>query len=162
MLAGGVDAASTGPEGESPLKYCLDQERYDMAVHMLNAGADPQVYFDSRESWLAKAVREGREELSLALINAGASLEGKARDGHSLVGWAIANDMTATAKALLKIGADPQQYERYPAGSEFTSKFRQTSFRRALSMIAAFALLCWLLHSRTTKQRRRLSMLGRN
>ncbi len=133
MLSGGVDATATGPNGESPLAYCLAGERIEMAISILDAGADPQVYFDGRESRLAKSVREGREDLALAFLRAGASLgDGKARDGHSLISWSIANDMTETAKALLKAGADPQSYERYPAGEEFRSKFRQTSFRRAL------------------------------
>lgn len=130
ILAAGGDPRQRGPEGEDPLDYCLSRERYAAARELLAGGADPDARFDEKETWLSKAVREGNSELALALVEKGATVQGvKASDGHSLLGWAIANRMTDAAIALIEAGADVDADEQIPAHSGFREKFESTTFR---------------------------------
>jgi len=135
ILQGGGDPAEPGPEGEDPLAYCLSRERYRAAGALLRAGADPNVPFDDDESWLARAVRAGNRDTALLLINGGASVKDEtAADGHTLLGWAIAHQMTDVVEALLRGGADPDFAEPAPARSGFRELFDSTTFRYHLKV----------------------------
>ncbi len=148
ILDGGASPQQAGPDGEDPLAYCLNRERYRAARMLLDAGADPNARYDERESWLAKAVYEGNAPLADALLDFGAKpIAGAlARDGHTLLGWAIAHNMTDVATGLINAGVDVEAYERNPARSSFKEKFDSTTFKyhltsdsriRALMMAAA-------------------------
>ncbi|HRQ90314.1 MAG TPA: ankyrin repeat domain-containing protein, partial [Bacteroidia bacterium] len=135
ILQAGASPRQPGPDGQDPLDYCLTHERYGVARVLLDGGANPDARFDASESWLSKAVREGRSEIALALVEKGATVKGvKASDGHSLIGWAIANKMTDVAIALAKAGIDPDEEERIPASNAFRDKFDSTTFRYHLQV----------------------------
>jgi len=135
ILDAGADPTQAGPEGQDPLAYCLTLGRYKAARDLLAGGADPNARFDSEETWVARAVRQGDEEIALALVQAGASVaDARARDGHSLLGWSIAHNMTSVAKALIEAGADVNAEERAPATPEFREMFSANTFRYHLQV----------------------------
>lgn len=130
ILAAGGNPRQPGPDGQDPLDYCLTNERYAAARELLAGGADPNARFDQTETWLSKAVREGNRDIALALIESGANVSGvKAKDGHTLLGWAIANQQTDVSIALIKAGVDLEAEEKIPARKEFSDKFESTTFR---------------------------------
>ena len=135
ILAAGANPRQPGPDGQDPLDFCLTNERYAAARILLDGGADPDARFDEKETWLTKSVREGNSEVSLALVEKGATVKGvKATDGHSLLGWAIANKMTEVAVALVKAGVDVEAEEKIPSRTEFREKFESTTFRYHLQV----------------------------
>ena len=135
ILEAGADPRQPGPAGQDPLNYCLTNHRYKATRILLAGGADPDARFDSEDTWLSKAVREGNAPIARALVEAGATVEGvKARDGHTLLGWAVAHQMADVVKALLEAGADPDADERSPARSEFRDMFESKTFRYHLQV----------------------------
>ena len=135
ILQAGASPRQPGPEGQDPLDYCLSQERYGAARELLDGGADPNARFDENETWLSKSVREGNANIALALVEAGATVNGvKASDGHSLIGWAIANRMTDVAVAMVKAGIDTEVEEKSPASPAFRERFESTTFRYHLQV----------------------------
>ncbi|MEM7699655.1 MAG: ankyrin repeat domain-containing protein, partial [Verrucomicrobiota bacterium] len=128
ILDAGADPRQPGPDGQDPLAYCLERERYKAARMLLDGGADPDARYDDQDTWLSRAIRLGNDEMATALVEAGATVkEVKMGDGHTLLGWAIANKMQGTALALIAAGVDPDQYERYPATNDFAEKFERSS-----------------------------------
>lgn len=131
ILSGGADPRQKGPGGQDPLDYCLTERRYEAARHLLAAGADPDAMHDDNQSWLVKAVREGNAPLAQVLLDHGARPpeSGRAPDGHTLIGWAIAHRMDGVAAGLIAAGIDVDAEEKIPASSEFREKFDSTTFR---------------------------------
>lgn len=135
ILDAGADPRQPGPNGQDPLDYCLTHGRYGAARVLLDGGANPDARFDANESWLSKAIREGNSDIALALVECGATVKDvKANDGHTLIGWAIANGMTGVAVALVKAGVDPNSEERSPSSVAFREKFESTTFRYHLQV----------------------------
>ncbi|MEO0416502.1 MAG: ankyrin repeat domain-containing protein, partial [Verrucomicrobiota bacterium] len=133
MLMNGADPNETRADGVSPVEFALSQEKTHLLQPLLNAGADPNPMYDSKESWLARLIREGDIETATALVKAGASIgEGKATDGHTLLGWSIAHNAPELSLALIEAGVDVSAYERYPAKEAFASKFTHSTFRYSL------------------------------
>lgn len=134
ILKNGGDPSQKGPKGDDPLEFALNNQRFNLLKPLLEAGADPNPMYDEEESWVSRAVRTGDSETANALINSGASLgDGFARDGHSLLGWSIANEMYDVSKSLVAAGVDVNVIEPAPAKSDFIEKFDEsTTFRRAL------------------------------
>lgn len=130
ILDAGADPRQPGPEGQDPLSWCLTHQRFRAARELLDGGADPNARYDSDESWLSKSIREGNADISLALVEGGATVEGvKTRDGHSLLAWATAHRMPEVVRALLEAGADPDAHERNPASSELREMFSSNTFK---------------------------------
>lgn len=130
ILEAGADPRQVGPGGEDPLDFCLRRGRYKAAGILLAGGANPNAQYDHSESWLSKAVREGDEKIALTLIKAGAEVIGiRSRDGHTLLGWSIAHQMTNVVEALIDAGVDVDADERSPARSEFRDMFGSKTFK---------------------------------
>lgn len=130
ILEAGADPRQAGPDGQDPLAFCLERERYRAARILIAGGANPDARYDSEESWLSRAIREGNDGIALALIEGGATVKDvKARDGHTLLGWAVAHQMTEVVKALLAAGVDPDVDERSPATAEFREMFDSNTFQ---------------------------------
>ena len=130
ILEAGADPRQVGPGGEDPLDFCLRRGRYKAAGILLAGGANPNAQYDHSESWLSKAVREGDEKIALTLIKAGAEVIGiRSRDGHTLLGWSIAHQMTNVVEALIDAGVDVDADERAPARSEFRDMFGSRTFK---------------------------------
>jgi len=147
ILSGGADPGQKGLNGEDPLDFVLRKQQYKAARFLLAAGADANANYDEGETWLAKSVRDNNPEIAGALITAGANVkEVKTRDGHTLLGWSIANEMSDVGVALINAGVDVMAYEKSSAASDFRDQFESSSFRgylrndsriRALHMAAA-------------------------
>ncbi len=130
ILSGGANPLQKGPNGEDPLDFVLRKHQYRAARMLLAAGASPNVLYSENESWLAKSIRDNNPEIAEALIKAGAHVKGvRTRDRHTLLGWAIAYDMTAVAVALIEAGVDVMAYEKTSATSAFKEQFQSTTFR---------------------------------
>ncbi len=135
ILDAGADPRQLGPGGEDPLDFCLSRGRYRAGGILLAGGANPNARYDGSESWLSKAVREGDEDLALTLIQAGAEVKGmRAKDGHTLLGWSIAHQMTDVVEALIDGGVDVDADERAPARSEFRDLFESKTFKYHLQV----------------------------
>ncbi|MGB0239664.1 MAG: ankyrin repeat domain-containing protein [Verrucomicrobiales bacterium] len=135
ILEAGADPRQVGPEGEDPLDFCLRRGRCKAAGILLAGGANPNARYDSSESWLSKAVREGDEKIALTLIKAGAAVRGiRSKDGHTLLGWSIAHQMTDVVKALIDVGVDVDADERAPVRSEFLDMFESKTFKYHLQV----------------------------
>lgn len=135
ILAAGANPRQPGPDGQDPLDYCLTNERYAAARILLDGGADPNARYDEKETWLSRSVREGNADVALALVEKGATVKGvKTSDGHSLIGWALANKMTDVAVALVKAGIELDADEKIPATAAFREKFDSTTFRYHLQV----------------------------
>lgn len=130
ILQAGANPRQPGPDGQDPLDFCLTNGRYAAARVLLDGGANPNARFDANETWLSKAIREGNQDVALALVEKGAAVKGvRASDGHTLIGWALANKMTPVAVALVKAGINTEDEEKIPAKSDFLNKFESTTFR---------------------------------
>ncbi len=130
ILKAGANPRQPGPNGQDPLDFCLTNGRYAAARILLDGGANPNARFDANETWLSKSIREGNQDVALALVEKGAAVRGiRASDGHTLIGWALAHKMTPVAVALVKAGIDTEELEKLPARSEFRNKFESTTFR---------------------------------
>lgn len=134
ILDSGANPEELGPNGDDPLEFALNTHRFNLVKPLLDAGANPNPMFDENESWVSRAVRTGDNDTALALIEAGASLGSQfASDGHSLLGWSIANEADEVAEALVRAGVDVNVIEPYPAKKAFIDAFDESStFRRAL------------------------------
>ncbi len=134
ILSGGADPMQRNNAGETPLSYALGQEQYKSAKLLLNAGANPNVMYDDAESWLARSIRLNIPDVAEALVRNGATITGvRCRDGHTLIGWAIANEMSDVAVALIEAGIDVEEFERTPATESFKSNFKSTTFKYHLT-----------------------------
>ncbi len=128
FLKEGEDPTQRGPNDETPLEYALNQEMYSLVKPLLDAGAHASATTDSNETWLAKSIRTGDSKIAMALLNARADLgDERTIDGHSMLGWAIANEMSDVALALIKAGADVNIIEPDKASSELIKKFSDSS-----------------------------------
>jgi len=135
ILEAGADPSQKGADGQDPLHYCLLHEKYKVARILLEGGANPNSNFNAEETWLAKSIREGNAPMALALVQSGATVKDvKTADGHTLLAWAIAHQMTDVATALLKAGVDPNATERSPAKDAFAKMFESTTFRYHLQV----------------------------
>ena len=134
ILSGGADPMQKGPNGEDPLDFTLTNQLYKAARLLLDAGANPNAMYNETESWLAKSIRDNAPEVAEALVRSGAVVKGqKTRDGHTLLGWAIANEMPQVGVALIEAGVDVEEYEKTPASSAFKERFGSTTFRYHLT-----------------------------
>lgn len=135
ILDAGADPRQAGPEGDDPLNWCLTRHRYRAARELLAGGANPDARYNDEESWLSKSIREGNAAVALTLLEAGAAVTGvRARDGHTLLGWAIAHQQAEVVEALLAAGADPDTEERAPARSDFREMFDSKTFKYHLQV----------------------------
>jgi ankyrin repeat protein len=135
ILEAGADPSQKGADGQDPLHYCLLHQKYKVARILLEGGANPNSSFSAEETWLAKSIREGNAPIALALVESGAAVKDvKTADGHTLLAWAIAHQMTDVATALLKAGVDPNATERSPARDAFAKMFESTTFRYHLEV----------------------------
>lgn len=99
MLAAGVDINEPTPEGVTPLMIAIDNSHYDVALHLLDKGANPHIW----DWW-------GRTALYTAIDmhNGGTSTAGS---GGMLFGRAASEargvSALAVAERLLEMGVEP-------------------------------------------------------
>lgn len=123
-LQAGHDPIKAGPDGKSPLRYVLDEQKYSMIEPLLNAGAHEAPALHAQESWLGRLIRNGDSELALGLMSVTENFgDARAGDGHSLLAWSIANGMESVSLALIARDVDVNVTEPAPASKALTAKF---------------------------------------
>ena len=125
----GQDVTEPGPDGRSPLEFAMDREMFSLVHPLLKGGAKNDSPLSSTgESWLSRTIRNGDSDLALALLRADINLGNeRAADGHSLLGWAIANRMDDVALELIDRGVDCNIIEGAPASKEMIAKYSDSS-----------------------------------
>jgi len=108
LLAHGASPVALAASGQTPLAAALSTNHLEVAVALLEHGADPEIRdATTLLTPLLYAAKRGKAELARALVEAGADLEARAPTGETpLVLAARAGDL-ACAEQLLEAGADP-------------------------------------------------------
>lgn len=130
LLYGGNVNEIDSEEG-LPLEYSLRNGWLRTSTLLLEKGADANLKRKNEETWLAAAIRENETALARVLLDNGAKVaEVTDKDGHTLLGWAIANKNRELVDRLLEAGADVRAREHAPATTEFRDRFeRSKTFR---------------------------------
>jgi ankyrin repeat protein len=131
VLLYGANVKEIDSEGGLPLEYSLRNRWLRTSAMLMEKGADPNPERDKKEPWLAAAIRENDTEVAHVLLDNGARVEGVVdKNGHSLLGWAIAHKNREMVERLIEGGADVRAREKAPAADEFKAKFeRSKTFR---------------------------------
>lgn len=129
LLERGASPDETREDGVKAIDHAVTHGWKSIQRTLLEAGADPNAHREG-EAWIAIALREGDLETAGALLDRGAVVkEVVDRDGHSLVGWAIARRDAHLLERLLALGCDPSVIEPAPAAKEFRELFDSRTFR---------------------------------
>ena len=91
----------------SPLEQAVLRNKAEIALALLDAGADPNTADASQRTPLHMAVERNNPTVVTALLKAGAKPNVRDKDGWTPLHHAAAKNQLATAKALLAGGADP-------------------------------------------------------
>ena len=100
--------------GRTQLHYAVESGYLDQCVCLLQAGADPDLCFDSGLSALQMAARDDKVNITRELIKFGASARRQVgSDRHrSALQWGVANGNQEVCKCLVESGADINEF--YP------------------------------------------------
>ena len=97
------------PRNANVLKHMLDREDREGVQLLLAAGADPNEVNERGETALHWAIWRGRSAAVIeALLDAGAALEAKRKDGRTPYALAVQSGQTAVAKLLESRGANTE------------------------------------------------------
>ncbi len=90
----------------TPLQQAVMRKKSEIALFLLDAGADPNVLTGSQQTTLHLAVTRGLPELCRALGSAGVDLGARDKQGWTALHLAAAKNQPDTVRALLEVGAD--------------------------------------------------------
>lgn len=107
----GVNPKSANQGGRAnsrpPLEQAVLRNKTDIAILLLQTGADPNSTDVSQRSPLHLAVERNNPTVATALLKAGAKPNARDKDGWTPLHHAAAKNQVETAKLLLDGGADP-------------------------------------------------------
>ena len=103
LNVGGADAPS--PLTVATLGGITSQPYREMALTLLDSGADPDYGAVGEHTLLLYAIKTGQDDLAIALINHGADLELSDENGMSALSWAILLNQNHVVNALLNKGS---------------------------------------------------------
>lgn len=108
-LAIDPESANKGgkPTSRPPLEQAVMRKKPEIAIVLLEAGADPNSVNASKRTPLHLAVERNSPVIATALLKAGAKPNQLDKDGWTPLHHAAAKNQLQTAKALLAGGADP-------------------------------------------------------
>ncbi len=108
-LANHPESANKGgkPTSRPPLEQAVLRNKPDIALVLLEAGADPNSTNDAKRTPLHLAVDRNSPAIATALLKAGAKPDLLDKDGWTPLHHAAAKNQLETAKALLDGGANP-------------------------------------------------------
>jgi len=95
------------PASRPPLEQAVQRNKAEIALLLLESGADPNTVNASQRTALHLAVERNNPAVVAALLKAGAKPNLRDKDGWTPLHHAAAKNQLATAKALLAGGADP-------------------------------------------------------
>ena len=90
-----------------PLEQAVMRNKAEIALYLLEAGADPNIVNASQRTPLHLAVDRNNPAVAAALLKAGAKPNLRDKDGWTPLHHAAAKNQLETAKAILAGGADP-------------------------------------------------------
>lgn len=99
----------SGTTWQNPLHIMLDLDMHDMAIALIQAGADISVRNIMEHTPLHRAVQKGDIVLAKELIKAGAELDCEATYGRNAVSFALERRDLAMMKLLIEAGASTQE-----------------------------------------------------
>ena len=98
-----------GGDGSSPMVIAIANGHYTVAGYLLDEGADPNAARSSGETVLMTGARTGNAELVLALLAAGADVQGSAHfQRQTPLMWAAAEGHAHVVQVLLEAGVPPE------------------------------------------------------
>jgi type 1 glutamine amidotransferase len=108
-LAADPQSANKGglPASRPPLEQAILRNKTEIAILLLESGADPNSVNASKRTPLHLAVDRNNPAIATALLKAGAKPNERDNDGWTPLHHAAAKNQLETAKALLASGADP-------------------------------------------------------
>ena len=95
------------PTSRPPLEQAVIRNKTEIALYLLQAGADPNTVNASQRTPLHLAVDRNNPVVAAALLKAGAKPNERDNDGWTPLHHAAAKNQLETAKAILAGGADP-------------------------------------------------------
>lgn len=108
-LATNPESLSKGgkPTSRTPLEQAVLRNKTEIALHLIAAGADPNVANASKRTPLHLAIDRNNPEIIAALLKAGAKPDVLDSTGWTPLHYAGAKNQLETARALLAGGANP-------------------------------------------------------
>ncbi len=112
LIASGADVNAKNEDGETALHMAVSHTDLKMIKALLKAGADVHVRDSENQTAMMIAMAYGipgekaGEDVAIALIDAGADLKTKRRDGEPLLVWAASMGYNRLAQKLLAAGSD--------------------------------------------------------
>jgi hypothetical protein len=108
-LASNPESLSKGGRESSrpPLEQAILRNKTEIALHLIAAGADPNLVNASKRTPLHLAIDRNNPEIVTALLKAGAKPDLLDNNGWTPLHYAGAKNQLETAKALLAGGANP-------------------------------------------------------
>lgn len=103
---------------DTPLTWAVGEGYHDLAVTLIEAGADLDLQNGDGNTPLLRAACEGRTELARLLIRLGADLDVQNEDGYTALILAKRRGHQEIAAALQRAGADPSLTTRLGATVE--------------------------------------------
>ena len=128
-------------KGTNGLKHMLDREDREGLRLLLDAGADPNEVNERGETALHWAIWRGRSVAVIeVLLDAGAALEARRKDGRTPYALAVQNGQTAVAKLLESRGANTElsPLDRFIGACESANAGELERLLREAPAIAAF------------------------
>lgn len=95
------------PTSRPPLEQAVIRNKTEIALYLLEAGADPNTVNASQRTPLHLSVDRNNPVVAAALLKAGAKPNPRDNDGWTPLHHAAAKNQLETAKAILAGGADP-------------------------------------------------------
>ena len=114
LLAHGAQIDAGDAQGSTALLHACNDEKTDIALALLKAGANPNIGSHYQRFPLMYAAEKGNDTIVAALIAAHADLEATCNEGTAVF-WAVSSGKVSTAQLLLQAGAkidaqDPKGY----------------------------------------------------
>jgi len=85
MLASEAPVNATNRRGETPLVLAIKRNQNEMAILLLQHGADPVLELDGGTPVICWAAANGRQQIVTLLVENGADLEATGGDGHKAI-----------------------------------------------------------------------------